>query len=94
MIHPDDRKQALAETERRAAGRIFESFWGPFPREKNGSYRWLSWRAVPHQGRIYAMARDEPEQKHAEDGLREAQQELEMGVAADDPRSNDGFNRS
>jgi C4-dicarboxylate-specific signal transduction histidine kinase len=46
-------------------------------REKNGSYRWLSWRAVPHQGRIYAMARDETEQKHAEDGLREAQQELE-----------------
>ena len=32
---------------------------------------------MPHQGRIYAMARDETEQKHAEDGLREAQQELE-----------------
>jgi PAS domain S-box-containing protein len=76
MIHPDDRKQALVETENLAAGRILHRFGLRF-REKNGSYRWLSWRAVPHQGRIYAMARDETEQKHAEDALREAQQELE-----------------
>ena len=77
MLHPDDRKQALAETERLAAGRILHRFGVRF-REKNGSYRWLSWRAVPYQGRIYAMARDETEQKHAEDRLREAQQELEQ----------------
>ncbi len=76
MIHPDDRKQALAETERLATGQILHRFGVRF-REKSGSYRWLSWRAVPHQGRIYAMARDETEQKHAEDGLREAQRELE-----------------
>jgi PAS domain S-box-containing protein len=76
MIHPDDRKQALVETENLAAGRILHRFGLRF-RAKNGSYRWLSWRAVPHQGRIYAMARDETEQKHAEDGMREAQQELE-----------------
>src|SRR6478736_7957667 len=76
MIHPDDRKQALVETENLAAGRILHRFGLRF-RGKNGSYRWLSWRAVPHQGRIYAMARDETEQKYAEDGLREAQQELE-----------------
>jgi PAS domain S-box-containing protein len=76
MIHPDDRKQALVETENLAAGRILHRFGLRF-REKNGSYRWLSWRAVPHQGRIYAMARDETEQKHAEDGLRQARQELE-----------------
>ena len=77
MLHPDDRKQALAETERLAAGQILHRFGVRF-REKNGSYRWLSWRAVPHQGRIYAMARDETEQKHAEDRLRESQQELEQ----------------
>ena len=51
MLHPDDRKQALAETERLAAGQILHRFGVRF-REKNGSYRWLSWRAVPHQGRI------------------------------------------
>jgi PAS domain S-box-containing protein len=76
MIHPDDRKQALVETENLAAGRILNRFGLRF-RAKNDSYRWLSWRAVPHQGRIYAMARDETERKHAEEGLREAQQELE-----------------
>jgi PAS domain S-box-containing protein len=76
MIHPDDRKQALAETERLAAGQILQRFGTRF-RANDGSYRWLSWRAVPHQGRIYAMARDETEQKHAEDSFREAQHELE-----------------
>jgi PAS domain S-box-containing protein len=76
MIHPDDRQQAVVETENLAAGRILHRFGLRF-REKNGSYRWLSWRAVPHQGRIYAMARDETEQKHAEDRLREARLELE-----------------
>ena len=55
MIHPDDREQALVETENLAAGRILNCFGLRF-REKNGSYRWLSWRAAPHQGRIYAMA--------------------------------------
>ena len=69
-------QQALVETENLAAGRILNRFGLRF-REKNGSYRWLAWRAVPHQGRIYAMARDETEQKDAEDRLREAQQELE-----------------
>ena len=63
MIHPDHCKQATRGlTERLAAGRILNCFGVRF-REKNGSYRWLSWRAVPHQGRIYAMARDETEQK-------------------------------
>ena len=76
MIHPDDRKQALVEAASMAAGRSLRGLGLRF-REKNGSYRWLSWRAVLHQGRIYAMARDETEQKHAEDRLREARQELE-----------------
>jgi PAS domain S-box-containing protein len=76
MIHPDDRKQALAETDNLAAGQILNRFGLRF-RAKNGGYRWLSWRAAPHQGRIYVMARDETEQKSAEDGLREARQELE-----------------
>jgi PAS domain S-box-containing protein len=57
MIHPDDRKQALVETENLAVGRILHRLGLRF-REKNGSYRWLSWRAAPHLGRIYAMARD------------------------------------
>jgi C4-dicarboxylate-specific signal transduction histidine kinase len=76
MIHPDDRDEALVETNNLAAGRWVRRLGLRF-RDRNGSYRLLSWRAVPHQGRIYAMARDETEQKHAEDRLREAQQELE-----------------
>jgi PAS domain S-box-containing protein len=76
MIHPDEREQALVETKNLAAGHPLQRFGLRF-REKSGSYRWLSWRAVPYQGRIYAMARDETEHKRAEDALRDARQELE-----------------
>lgn len=76
LLHPDERKRALVEIANLAAGRAVQRLAFRL-RDTNGSYRWLSWQAVPHQGRIYAMARDETEQKHAEDRLREARQELE-----------------
>lgn len=76
LLHPDERQRALVEIANLAAGRAMQRLAFRL-RDKNGSYRWLSWQAVPHQGRIYAMARDETEQKHAEDRLREARQELE-----------------
>ena len=55
-------------------------------RAKNGSYRWLSWVAVPDEGRIYCSARDvtvEKEQAealaHAEEALRQSQKMEAMG---------------
>ena len=76
MIHPDDRKQALAETERLAAGRILNRFGARF-REKNGSYRWLSWRAVPYQGRNLRYGPGRYRTKACRGWLAGAQQELE-----------------
>jgi C4-dicarboxylate-specific signal transduction histidine kinase len=45
-------------------------------RHKDGSFRWLSWTAVPDQGLIYAVARNITELKAAEDQLQISRQEL------------------
>jgi PAS domain S-box-containing protein len=75
LIRPDEREKARVETQSLASGlrtRRFELHM----RAKDGSYRLFSWEAVPHRGRIYAMARDETEQVAAEENLRLARREL------------------
>ena len=75
MLHPEDRERTRAETARLAAGKITRRFETRF-RHKDGSYRWLSWKAVQDRGRIYAMARDITELKDAENKLKDARLEL------------------
>jgi PAS domain S-box-containing protein len=75
LLHPDDREKTRIETHQLAAGKVTQRFETRF-RHKDGSYRWLSWKAVKDEGRIYAMARDVTELKDAESKLRNAQVEL------------------
>ena len=75
LLHPDDRAKTRAETEHLAAGNITQRFVTRI-RHKDGSYRWLSWKAVQDHARIYAMGRDVTELKDAEDKLRDARVEL------------------
>jgi len=75
LLHPDDRDKTRTEIGRLAAGHVTERFETRF-RHKDGSYRWLSWKAVQDQGRIYAMARDITGLKDAENKLMEARHEL------------------
>ena len=75
LLHPDDGEKTRAEIRKLAAGQVTQRFETRF-RHKDGSYRWLSWKAVQDQGRIYAMARDVTGLKDAENKLRNAQQEL------------------
>ena len=75
LLHPDDRAKTRAETEHLAAGKITQRFVTRVQR-KDGSYRWLSWKAVQDHARIYAMGRDVTELKDAEDKLRDARVEL------------------
>ena len=75
LLHPDDRAKTRAETEHLAAGNITQRFVTRI-RHKDGSYRWLSWKAVQDHVRIYAMGRDVTELKDAEDKLRDARVEL------------------
>src|SRR5262245_1380771 len=75
LLHPDDREKTRVETKNLAAGKVTQRFETRF-RHQDGSYRWLSWKAVQDRGRIYAMARDITELKDAENKLRDARQEL------------------
>jgi PAS domain S-box-containing protein len=75
LLHPDDRERTSAETGHLAAGRKTLRFENRF-RHKDGSYRWISWKAVRDRERIYAMGRDVTELKNAENALREARLEL------------------
>jgi PAS domain S-box-containing protein len=67
LVHPDDRAATLAEVAKLAEGNLTLDFENRY-RCKDGSYRWLAWRAFPivEEGLIYAIARDVTERKQAE----------------------------
>ena len=81
MLHPDDRENARAETKQLAAGHITQRFLTRL-RHKDGSYRWLSWKAAQHKNCIYGVARDVTELRDAENKLLEARQELAQVLGA------------
>ena len=74
--HPDDIARSRAGARR---------IWPPVGitqrfenrlRHKDGTYRWLSWTAVSHEGLIYATARDITEEKEAAETLRLTEEAL------------------
>jgi PAS domain S-box-containing protein len=77
FVHPDDRAGTEAEAEKLAQGATTLSFENRY-RCKDGSYRWLSWKAVPlvTEGLLYAVARDVTDQKRSERALLEHASEL------------------
>jgi PAS domain S-box-containing protein len=75
LCHPDDRARTRMELAGLAEGRKTLPFENRF-RHKDGSYCWLSWRAVTDSGHLYAVARDVTELKNAEEQLRASRREL------------------
>ena len=75
LLHPDDRNKTNAELPRSADSDRALCFENRL-RHKDGSFRWLSWTAVPDGGLIYAVARDVTAFKAAEEELRSSRQEL------------------
>jgi PAS domain S-box-containing protein len=75
LCHPDDRARTQIELAKLAEGRKTLAFENRF-RHKDGSYCWLSWRAVSDRGHLYAVARDVTELKNAEEQLRASRREL------------------
>lgn len=79
FIHPDDLAATLAEVNRLAQG-VPTVYFDNRYRCKNGSYRWLAWRAMPDgkTGLIYCTGRDITTTKERESALEEAKNRLEQ----------------
>jgi PAS domain S-box-containing protein len=75
LEHPEEREKAEAELGNLAQGRPTIRFENRF-RHKDGSYRWLSWTAVPDEGKIYAVARDVTSEKAAAERLKATEEAL------------------
>lgn len=72
LVHPDDRLATAQESAKLADGGVTVSFENRY-RCKDGTYRWLSWKAAANRDRglVYAAARDVTAEKNV---AREMQQ--------------------
>jgi PAS domain S-box-containing protein len=79
FVHPDDRDATAAAAARLAENTRVVDFENRY-RSKDGTFRWLNWRAAPApNGFIYAAARDVTEQKQT---ARELENRAEALAAA------------
>ena len=75
LIHPDDRersRQELVRLQNRQPSPYFENRI----QCQDGSYRWLSWRAMLDRSSVYGIARDITKLKQAEEQLDTLRSEL------------------
>ncbi|MBI5860980.1 MAG: PAS domain S-box protein [Rhodocyclales bacterium] len=78
FIHPDDQAVTLREVERQVrAGESVLQFENRYL-HKDGSWRLLSWKSVPHEsGLMFATARDVTKRKAVEDQVRDGAARLQ-----------------
>ncbi|GLS71731.1 PAS domain S-box protein [Methylobacterium tardum] len=75
LVHPDDVAATLAEVGRLSEGITTLRFENRY-RAKDGSYRWLSWTAVPDARFIHAVGRDIQAEKEAAEALAATEEAL------------------
>ncbi|MBL0406682.1 PAS domain-containing protein [Microvirga aerilata] len=75
LVHPDDVAATVAEAGRLSEGITTLRFENRY-RHKDGSYRWLSWIAVPDEQFIHAVGRDVTGEKEQVQALRQAEEAL------------------
>lgn len=75
LIHPDDIDRTFGALASLSEGQALLRFENRF-RHKDGDYHWLSWRAVPEEGRIYAIGRDVSAEKARQAELAATQEQL------------------
>ena len=96
FVHPEDCARTVAELGRLASGSRTLHFENRY-RCEDGSWRWLSWRAVPDadRGVIFAVARDETELRAVRDSLRqsEAQHRVTLRAIGDGVLATDAQGR-
>jgi PAS domain S-box-containing protein len=66
LVHPDDTASTAHEAGKLADGGVTVNFENRY-RSKDGTYRWLSWKAAASldRGLVYAVARDVTDEKRA-----------------------------
>ena len=75
LVHKDDMASTLAKTDTLAASLVTQYFENRC-RHKDGSYRVISWVAVPDNGVIHAVGRDVSAEREAAQALLETQERL------------------
>jgi PAS domain S-box-containing protein len=75
LIHPEDLERSREELAVLQSGKPSAHFENRI-RCKDGSYRWLSWRAMFGESSVYAIARDVTKLKEAEEQLYKLRSEL------------------
>ncbi len=102
FVHPEDRPHVLAARDGLNKGVPLHSLANRYL-AKDGTYRWLEWRSVPHVdwGLVYAVARDVTDEIEARRALRELTQSLTTtldsiadGVISDRRRGRDRSHES
>jgi PAS domain S-box-containing protein len=83
LVHPDDRQVMFEKLEELRNGKAAAQMEGRY-RHKDGTYRWLSWSAVPFpaENLIYIFARDITPRREAEAKVVVLNQELEQRLKA------------
>ncbi|MFK5595646.1 PAS domain S-box protein [Methylobacterium sp. HMF5984] len=75
FVHPDDVAATVAAAGGLSRGEAQLTFENRY-RHRDGSYRWLSWNAVPRDGQIYASVRDVTEIKAQAEALARTEEAL------------------
>ena len=81
LVHPDDHARTLVVWQAALRGQPALRFENRY-RDKQEQWHWLSWVAVPEDGKIYCSARDVSADKAAAQALRAAQESLDHSVSA------------
>ncbi|MES2901583.1 MAG: response regulator [Pseudomonadota bacterium] len=75
FVHPDDREATLAEVDKLARGIKTLRFENRY-RHSDGSYRSISWTAVPDEAMLHAIGRDVSEERAGAEALLQSQTAL------------------
>ncbi|WP_207417030.1 PAS domain-containing protein [Roseomonas haemaphysalidis] len=75
LVHPDDLQGTLDAAAQLRGGETVRRFENRY-RHSNGTYRWITWAAVPGDGLINAVGRDVQQDKERAEALRRSEEAL------------------